>query len=140
MTHVTRYTIDLDATDTLAKQDLALKAANLLQTAQVEVLAAEGADAATAGVGKVVGVAEGGGAYAVEMDGAEAGATASVLPENTVLPTGTVGQVAGLKAEHYNGRLGKVVTYDVETGRYLFQIETQKQLKLKRQNVLAGPL
>jgi len=137
-----RYTIDLDATDTLAKQDLALKATNLLQAVQVEILAAEGAEAgAAAGVGKVVGVAEGGGSYAVAVDGAEAGAaTSAVLPENVVLPVGTVGHVTGLKAEHYNGRLGKVVTYDVDTGRYLFQIETQKQLKLKRQNVLAGPL
>ena len=38
------------------------------------------------------------------------------------------------------GRLGKVVSYDPEAGRYLFQIETAKQLKLRRQNVLAGPL
>jgi len=133
-----RYTIDLDATDTLPKQNLALKATNLLQKVEVNILAADGDDAGSSvGTGKVIGVAEGGGSYMVQVEG---GAASAVLPENVTLPTGTVGHVIGLKAEHYNGRLGKVVSYDPEAGRYLFQIETAKQLKLRRQNVLAGPL
>jgi hypothetical protein len=52
-----------------------------------------------------------------------------------------VGTITGLVggAEH-NGKQGKIVTYDAISGRYLVQIETQKQLKLKRVNVIAGPL
>ena len=88
--------------DTLPKQNLALKATNLLQKVEVNILAADGDDAGSSvGTGKVIGVAEGGGSYMVQVEG---GAASAVLPENVTLPTGTVGHVIGLKAEHYNGK------------------------------------
>lgn len=90
--------------DTLPKQNLALKATNLLQKVEVNILAADGDDAGSSvGTGKVIGVAEGGGSYMVQVEG---GAASAVLPENVTLPTGTVGHVIGLKAEHYNGKWG----------------------------------
>ena len=58
----------------------------------------------------VIATSKGGGSYAVAVDGAEVGAaTSPVLPENVVLPVGTVGHVTGLKAEHYNGQSSWIV-------------------------------
>ena len=53
-----------------------------------------------------------------------------------ILPAGAVGTVHGLQgAPQYNGALGRVLEHDAAAGRYLLQLDDEKQLRVRRQNV-----
>jgi hypothetical protein len=61
--------------------------------------------------------------------------------ESVVLSVGSVGTVIGLVgAAEYNGMPVKVLEYDGASGRYLVQVAKDKQLKLKRSNVIVSAL
>ena len=68
---------------------------------------------------------------------------ASLLLTNLILPTGTRGRVFGLTSEagsRWNDKVGKVLSFDREAGRYLMEMSASDQLKIKRENLsLTGP-
>ena len=46
-------------------------------------------------------------------------------------------EVAGLVgAAQFNGKVGQILDYDADAGRYLVQVAMNKQLKLKKENVV----
>ena len=49
------------------------------------------------------------------------------------------GRVVGLvSGAQYNARIGKVVDYDGESGRYLVQLDAAQQLRVKLGNLLCA--
>lgn len=123
-----RYTVDFgDGT-------LALKPANLLPTVDCILLDAAGAHVGE--TGQISGIA-GPDSYRVTV-GSD---TIDVKSDAVDLPVGTVVYVDGLVGgAKYNGSYGKIEGFDTEAGRYLVQIRTQQQIKLKRSNVFVGKL
>ena len=68
-----------------------------------------------------------------------------VRPPNVILPAGARATVTGLTgAAQYNGAVGHILSYDVESGRYVVELwvdedtgeQTIKALKLKRESLL----
>jgi len=123
-----RYTVNL------GDVNLALRPANLLPV--VECVLAEGAGAHAGKTGRIVGVA-GPHRYRVKV-GAD---TVDVAVDQVRLPVGTVVYVDGLVGgAKYNGLYGRVDAFDDVQGRYVVQIRTEEQVKLKPANVFAGQL
>lgn len=148
-----RYNVNLQPTSDLPAIQLALKPGSLIQAAGVQLVPS--GDAAAGDVaertGTIVGIVDG--SYQVLIDGSGGGESAggagvgadgetvAVAPADVILPSGTVIFVAGLQgAPEFNGKQGKILSYDAEAGRYLVQVETMKQLKLKRTNTHAGTM
>ena len=78
------------------------------------------------------------GRYQVALDSA-AGEFVSLKPANLIFPATTRVTVVGLeKAMQHNGKMGKVLAYDAEAGRYTVELGGQSGvLSLKRQNCRA---
>lgn len=130
-----RYHVNLEATGELPAIQLALKPKSLIQAVSVQLVAAVAGLADKSGT--IVGIADG--KYQVQVDGDAEAAPELVAPEDVVMPDGTVVFVAGLQgAPEFNGKQAKILSHDAEAGRYLVQVETMKQLKLRRQNTHAG--
>ena len=52
---------------------------------------------------------------------------------------GARGRVVGLvSGAQYNARIGKVVDYDGDSGRYLVELDAENQLRVKRGNLLCA--
>ena len=65
--------------------------------------------------------------------------TIALPPANVLLPSGTRGRVVGLSsaaAAQYNNRVGKVLEYDREAGRYVVQLSDEHQLRVKPANLM----
>eukprot|EP00966_Prymnesium_polylepis_P192065 4450933-Prymnesium_polylepis.1 len=73
--------------------------------------------------------------YGVEL---ESGDPIPLAVGSVRLPDGTVGTVTGLQgAPQYNGTLGRVLSHDDASGRYVVHLGGDKQLRLKRTNLRA---
>eukprot|EP00039_Didymoeca_costata_P028360 m.20795 g.20795 ORF g.20795 m.20795 type:complete len:275 (-) comp6953_c0_seq1:101-925(-) len=127
-----RYTVVFDKNQGEdIPERLAVKPINLLQLAQINIIS-EG-DNSTAG--KIVNVNNG--AYVVEKQG---GGMSEIGASDVLLADGTVALTQGLSTEAMNGNWGRIMSHDKESGRYVVQISAEKQLKIKRKNVVVGPL
>ena len=80
--------------------------------------------------------------YHVRIGGSE---WVDVRPHNVILPKGARPIVRGLTgAAHYNGRVGHVLSYDDDSGRYVLELwgdgdageQVIKTLKLKRESAV----
>ena len=63
---------------------------------------------------------------------------ASLQLTNLILPAGTRGRVHGLTSDSgskWNDKVGKVMGFDAEAGRYQLQMTTDEQLRIKPQNL-----
>jgi thioredoxin 1 len=113
--------------------NLALRPANLVPIVQC-VLRQDAGQHAGETV-RIVGFSRAGASqYKVKLPGGE---TADVATDLVDLPVGTTVYVDGLVSQtKYNGRYGKIE--GVDGGRYVVQILTNEQVKLKPANVYAG--
>lgn len=115
---------------------LALRSANLLQMLAVELCDLEG-DLATHNGKKATlfdydATAP---AYGAQLEGDDA---IAIPLSGAIFPDGSIGTVVGLQgAPQYNGQLCRILSHDASAGRYTVECEVGKQLRLKRQNVLA---
>jgi hypothetical protein len=63
---------------------------------------------------------------------------ASLQLSNLILPAGTRGRVHGLTSDSgskWNDKVGKVMGFDAEAGRYQLQMTADEQLRIKPQNL-----
>jgi thioredoxin 1 len=122
-----RYIVKASAHDGSDSRELSLKRANILQLISA-TLVSSGESATLDGVGTSPGLYS----LTVKKD-----LSSVELPtvEFTLTP-GFRCEVAGLVgAAQYNGKVGEVVSFDEDAGRYVVQVATNKQLKLKKDNV-----
>eukprot|EP00041_Stephanoeca_diplocostata_P012643 m.212114 g.212114 ORF g.212114 m.212114 type:complete len:306 (-) comp19034_c0_seq3:467-1384(-) len=129
-----RYTVKIDDSD----RTVALKIDNLLQLCK-QVTVFDDADGAVKfSDAEIVDVDDTATTYTVRAPSQNA--VQEVPCERLVLPNGTIVCIQGLTGSAaLNGTWGKICGYDKDAGRYLVQVEQNKQLKLKRRNVAAGP-
>ena len=79
---------------------------------------------------------ESSGRYHVSL---QQGQALALQPANLILPKGARGKVVGLvRGAQYNARVGKVMDYDAESGRYLVQLDAEHQLRVKLANLLCA--
>lgn len=112
-------------------QELSLKRANLHQLIEATVI---GTGACT-----IDGMTDDRSKYLLwpkEADGARS-EPLHAGPTEVVLAAGARVEVVGLVgAAQFNGKIGNILSYDDDVGRYLVQVRMDKQLKLKRENVI----
>ena len=73
------------------------------------------------------------GRYAVNL----AGKMVALQPSNVILPAGARVKVCGLQgAAQHNGKIAKIVELDRAAMRYLVQLTSEQQLKIKLENCL----
>eukprot|EP00039_Didymoeca_costata_P000710 m.46907 g.46907 ORF g.46907 m.46907 type:complete len:238 (+) comp10426_c0_seq2:1-714(+) len=117
-------------------EELAIKAANLVQMVKgVTVDNLTSQPQLNKQKGNVIGYDSEKGRYVVSL---VSGKNMSLKPGNVILPPKTVVRAQGLvKSHHHNGKWGKIIKLDSETGRYSVQMDAALELKLKPENVLA---
>lgn len=82
----------------------------------------------------ITGYDEAAGTYAADLRG---GGRATLHPTNLIWPNGTRGKVVGLQsagASKWNDRIGQVLDFDREAGRYLVQMSKDDQLRVRQPN------
>ena len=71
--------------------------------------------------------------------GAHAQPNPAPAPAPSQAQPGARGRVVGLvSGAQYNARIGKVVDYDGDSGRYLVELDAENQLRVKRGNLLCA--
>merc|ERR1740117_1299624 len=126
-----RYTVLLDDGESLK-----IKPENLLQRLLAEVVGMQSRPEFNGKTGHVDGFDESSGRYHVSL---QQGQALALQPANLILPKGARGRVVGLvSGAQYNARIGKVVDYDGESGRYLVQLDAEQQLRVKLGNLLCA--
>merc|ERR1712146_340600 len=84
-------------------------------------------------MGKITDFDESKGRYHVSLGGQ----MAALQPGNLILSKGVRARVVGLtNGAQYNSRVGKVLDFDREAGRYLLQLSQDQQLKVKLENLM----
>ncbi len=82
---------------------------------------------------RVTGFDEERGRYHVSLNGM----MVALQPANLILPEATRARVVGLvSAAQWNGRVGKVLSFDREKRRYLVQLTDEQQLSVKLENLI----
>ena len=64
---------------------------------------------------------------------------ASLQPANVILPKGARGKVVGLTSDtgsKWNDKVGKVLSFDREAGRYVVEMTREDQLRIRPQNLI----
>ena len=125
-----RYTVTLDDGDALK-----IKFDNLLQLAKCEVTGMQNRAELNGQTATIAGYDAGKQRFHADIQGV---GRASLLLSNLILPAGTRGRVFGLTSEagsKWNDKVGKVLSFDREAGRYLMEMSKSDQLKLKRDNL-----
>jgi len=123
-----RYTVQLSDGDVLR-----IKHTNLLQTVQAEVVNMQkielnGKDA------RIEAYDEERGRYHAAVNGT---GKVALQPNNLILPVGARAQIVNLtKGTQWNSKVGKVLEYDRQEGRYLVQMSEEQQLRVKLENLL----
>ena len=123
-----RYTVQLADGDVLK-----IKHANLLQNLQVEVTNMKkeelnGRDA------RIEAYDEEKQRYHVAVPGT---GKVALQPANLILPTGARAHIVNLtKGTQWNQKVGKVLDFDRQEGRYLVQMSEEQQLRVRLENLL----
>jgi len=123
-----RYTVQLDGGD-----QLRIKPSNLFQQCEAEVINMQSRPECN---GERVGIKdfdEAKGRYHALLKGQ----MAALQPCNVILPKGVRARVVGLTgAPQWNDKVGKVLDFDRDKGRYLVQMTDEQQLRVKLENLL----
>ncbi|KAJ1461009.1 hypothetical protein M885DRAFT_508534 [Pelagophyceae sp. CCMP2097] len=130
-----RYTVRLDET----QEAMALKPENLVQLLKGVILAGITSNEALNGKSGTLVARRGDrgpdARFVVVL--ASGKQTVAVKAENLLLPKGALVAIVGvLSKPHLNGKNATVVSWDAASQRYLVQISTADQLRLKKENVL----
>jgi hypothetical protein len=59
----------------------------------------------------------------------------ALAPTNVILPNRTCAVLDGLSQAMYNGKWAQIKSFDRESGRYTVDIDNDKQLKVKLENL-----
>eukprot|EP01011_Urceolus_sp_BLP5_P007287 TRINITY_DN757_c0_g1_i2.p1 TRINITY_DN757_c0_g1~~TRINITY_DN757_c0_g1_i2.p1 ORF type:complete len:201 (-),score=66.48 TRINITY_DN757_c0_g1_i2:247-792(-) len=127
--HAGRYNVQLE--DGVV---VALKPTNMTQCATVHVVALNTAPHLNGQQGTITHFDDNSGRYNVQV----AGKLVALQPANVVLPQGTCARVVGLTStggSQYNGKWGQIMDVDLGASRYNMQLDAEKQLKVKFENV-----
>eukprot|EP00040_Diaphanoeca_grandis_P010888 m.55802 g.55802 ORF g.55802 m.55802 type:complete len:261 (+) comp22133_c0_seq2:228-1010(+) len=114
-----RYTVQLEKNDT--KIELALKRTNFVQILKVT----RETDPSKSNT-----IADVNSSHEYVLDDGS-----TVSSDQVILPNDTTCELVGLSKAELNGKIGKILSYDKESGRYLVQMKMDLQLKIKRTNV-----
>jgi len=128
-----RYLVQLAGGD---GEVLRIKFANLLQNVRCEVLGMQNREELNGRSATLVGYDEDKGRFHADIAGV---GRASLLPTNLILPKGARGTVVGLTSaagSKWNEQVGKVLSFDKETGRYTLEMTLEDQLRIKPQNLV----
>lgn len=124
-----RYEVNVGDGDT----SLRIKGENLLQLPTCKVINMQSRPELNGTSARVTGFDETLNRYHVSLNGQ----MAALQPQNLVLPSATRARVIGLKSQpHWNGQVGKVLSFDSEKCRYLIQMTEQQQLSVKLENLI----
>jgi hypothetical protein len=111
---------------------IALRPANFTQVTSAIVTGLKSQPELNGVSGKIQGWAEDKGRYEVVVHGR----SLSLLPGNVQLQPGVVCRIEGLaSAPQYNGQWGKILEVDEDAGRYQLQLDGNRQLKVRWENV-----
>lgn len=111
------------------ERELSLKRSNVLQLLEVKTV--EGDQVYT--IDNTAGDA---GARLFNLASSD-GSSITVPSDDFILPSGTRCEITGLVgAAQFNGKVGHILNYSADTGRYTIQVAMNKNLKVKRQNVI----
>ena len=111
----------------------ALKALSLARSHLHQLIGATIADSAVACT--VDGMTEDNSKYLLKPR--SGGRMVTVEPANVILGTGARVEVVGLvNGKRHNGKVGRILSHDVGTGRYCIEVRADTHLKLKRTNVV----
>jgi len=114
---------------------LRIKFDNLVQTKEVEVTGMQNRPELNGKLATIVGYDEEKNRYHADIMGT---GRASLQLSNLILSAGTRGKVTGLTSESgskWNDKVGQVVSFDREAGRYLLQMTADDQLRIKPVNL-----
>jgi hypothetical protein len=125
-----RYTVALEDGDALK-----IKFDNLLQLAKCEVTGMQNRAELNGKSATIAGYDATKQRFHADIPGI---GRASLLLSNLILSSGTRGRVFGLTSEtgsRWNDKVGTVLSFDREAGRYLMEMSKTDQLKIKRDNL-----
>ncbi|KAL1510213.1 hypothetical protein AB1Y20_006541 [Prymnesium parvum] len=123
-----RYSVQLDDGEVLK-----IKMNNLLQILQAKVVNMTRAEL-NGMDGVIEAFDEEKQRYHVSLNGTD---KVALSPSNVVLPKGARAQIVNLtKGTQWNHKVGQVIDYDNEGGRYLVQMSEEQQLRVKLENLL----
>jgi len=126
-----RYVVELGDGDVVR-----IKLDNLVQNVTAEVVGMQNRAELNGQAASVVGYDAEKDRYHADIAGI--GQRASLQIVNLILPKGTRGRVHGLTSDSgskWNDKVGKVLGFEAESGRYLVQMTTDEQLRIKPQNL-----
>eukprot|EP00300_Choanocystis_sp_HF-7_P013196 c18199_g1_i1.p1 GENE.c18199_g1_i1~~c18199_g1_i1.p1 ORF type:complete len:177 (+),score=37.00 c18199_g1_i1:3-533(+) len=125
-----RYTVQLDDDE----QQVAVRPENIEQVGvQATVTGVQDANVNGA-AGVVLGFDHDSGRYRVQVGGGRR--IIAVKPENILLDQGTLVRVTGLtKAPQHNNKVGQIVAYHEDKGRYDLQFSDNQTISVKLENV-----
>ena len=89
-------------------------------------------------MGRIAGYDDAKDRYHVDIEGV---GRASLLLSNLLLPPNARGKVVGLTSESgskWNDKIGKVLSFDREAGRYVMEMSKTDQLRIKPANLEIG--
>lgn len=125
--YTSRYLVRLKADE----GTLSVRAENVMQALGVEVVGLESRPELNGRIGRVVGSDRE--RYHVSVQGQ----VVSINTANVVLPTGAHARVVGLRSDQqWNGRVGAITSIDRDAKRYVVQMDSTHQIKVKWDNVL----
>ena len=125
-----RYTVSLPEGDALR-----IKFDNLLQACPVEVTGMQNKPELNGKSATICGFDADKGRYHADISGV---GRASLKLENLILASGTRARVFGLQSDagsKWNDKIGKVLSYDREAGRYTMEMSATDQLRIKLANL-----
>ena len=125
-----RYTVSLEGEG----DALRIKFDNLLQACSVEVTGMQNKPELNGKSATICGFDADKGRYHADISGV---GRASLKLENLILASGTRARVFGLQSDagsKWNDKIGKVLSYDRDAGRYLVQMSKEDQLRIKQTN------
>uniref|UniRef100_A0A7S2GR08 Uncharacterized protein n=1 Tax=Haptolina brevifila TaxID=156173 RepID=A0A7S2GR08_9EUKA len=125
-----RYVVDLGE-----GEQVRIRFDNLAQMIDVEVTGMQNRADLNGKGGRIAGYDEEKDRYHIDIQGV---GRASLLLNNLILPANTRGKVVGLTSESgskWNDKIGKLLSFDREAGRYLIQMTKDEQLRVKPQNL-----
>merc|ERR1719240_2073345 len=123
-----RYEVDVDS------KSLSLKPQNLTQVCTVELVGLESRPELNGKIGEIFNYDEEKGRYMVRL--ATSDTAMKFRPGNCILKQGAHVIVQGLSVAQLNGLMGKIVGNDRDAQRYVVQLQSGKQIKIKYDNAL----
>ena len=127
-----RYVVRFDGADA----PVSLRPANLMPVVACDPVPDSPSDLLPGERGVLDGISDDGTKYVVKRD--SKGDKVQISPGSALLAAGTVVLIDGLVAgAKYNGKYGKIESFDASASRYSVQIRSNKRIKVKPANIYA---